>query len=255
MHRTHSTNWQESVCRRRPLPSSHPAHSSLRWPSATAKLFTRKTQELARRESEARQTSLRPTHTNSSSTSPLKDSISRSHFAIPPIHKNLRRSIPTPAFKKTKARLSIVPLPCLYRGISPQGSIFVSYAQADARDRISGAPIPEAPRNIWDAILTKDRLPFRLRARSEFEYVAAKPVGDGFTGPAVTEFRGQLFRPFLDGRITLSTQFLIAHGYTGETTEVFAYPTDPTYPTPFERVVGVPLKSYITVSWTYHFTR
>jgi hypothetical protein len=59
----------------------------------------------------------------------------------------------------------------------------------------------------------------------------------------------------MDGRMTLSTEFLIAHGYTGETTEIFAYPSDPTYPTPFERVVGVPLKYYVTVSWTYHFTR
>jgi hypothetical protein len=30
---------------------------------------------------------------------------------------------------------------------------------------------------------------------------------------------------------------------------------DATYPTPIERVVGVPLKSYITLTWTYHFGR
>lgn len=77
----------------------------------------------------------------------------------------------------------------------------------------------------------------------------------GFTGPSVTEFRGQLLRPFRDGRLLLSTQVLIAHGYTGETTEVFAYPTDPTFPTPIERVVGVPLKSYITATITYRFFR
>jgi hypothetical protein len=58
-----------------------------------------------------------------------------------------------------------------------------------------------------------------------------------------------------DGRITISTQFLIAHGYTGETTETFAYPTDHSYPSPVERVVGVPLKSYITATITYHFLR
>jgi hypothetical protein len=136
-----------------------------------------------------------------------------------------------------------------------QGSLFISYAQADARDRLLGSPTPEAPRNIWDAVLTADHLPYRLQARSEFEFVRAKPLGDGFIGPAVTEFRGQLLRPFYDGRMTLSTEFLIAHGYTGETTETFAYPSDPTYPKPIERVVGVPLKSYITASWTYHFTR
>jgi hypothetical protein len=55
--------------------------------------------------------------------------------------------------------------------------------------------------------------------------------------------------------MTLSTEFLIAHGYTGETTEVFAFPSDTTYPAPIERVVGVPLKSYVTVSWAYHFRR
>ncbi|HEY2820720.1 MAG TPA: TonB-dependent receptor [Candidatus Acidoferrum sp.] len=135
------------------------------------------------------------------------------------------------------------------------GSLVASYSQADARDRLSGAPVPEAPRNIWDAVGTYDHLPFRLQSRAEFEYVAAKPVGDGFTGPSVTEFRGELLRPFLDGRLLFSTQFLIAHGYTGETTEFFAYPTDPTFPTPIERVVGVPLKSYITATITYRFSR
>ena len=27
---------------------------------------------------------------------------------------------------------------------------------------------------------------------------------------------------------------------------------DPTFPTPIERIVAVPLKSYITVTWAYH---
>lgn len=36
-------------------------------------------------------------------------------------------------------------------------------------------------------------------------------------------------------------------------TEVFAFPSNPTYPTPIQRVVGVPIKSYVTVSWTYRF--
>jgi Carboxypeptidase regulatory-like domain len=135
------------------------------------------------------------------------------------------------------------------------GSLFASYAQADARDRLTGAPVPEAPRNLWDVVGTYDHLPLHLQSRAEFEYVAAKPVGDGFTGPSVTEFRGELLRPFRDGRLLLSTQFLIAHGYTGETTETFAYSTDPTYPTPIERVVGVPLKSYITATITYRFFR
>jgi hypothetical protein len=59
------------------------------------------------------------------------------------------------------------------------------------------------------------------------------------------EFRGALLRPFADGRMTVSTEFLIASGYTGQTTEAFALPSDATYPTPIERLVGVRLKSYI----------
>lgn len=44
--------------------------------------------------------------------------------------------------------------------------------------------------------------------------------------------------------------FLIASGYTGQTTEVLARPTDAA---PFERVVGVYLPSYVSLSFTYHF--
>ena len=136
-----------------------------------------------------------------------------------------------------------------------EGSVLVSYSQADARDRLTGAPVPEAPRFIWDTVATANRLPWHLRARAEFEYVRAKPLGDGSVGEAVPEFRGALLRPFYGGRMVLSTEFLIASGYTGQTTEVFAFPSDPSYPTPIERVVGVPLQSYVSLSWTYHFGR
>jgi hypothetical protein len=134
-----------------------------------------------------------------------------------------------------------------------RGSIYASYARADARDRLTGEPIPEAPRFIWDTVATEDRLPIGLHRRCEFDFVRAKPVGDGLTRPAVTEFRGALFRPFMDGRMTPATEFLIASGYTGETSETFAFPSDPTCLTPIEYVVGVPLKSYIALSWTYRF--
>jgi hypothetical protein len=136
-----------------------------------------------------------------------------------------------------------------------RGSIYVSYAQADARDRTTGQPVPEAPRMIWDAVATIKRLPFGLRARSEFEFVRAKPLGDGFIGEAVPEFRCAVLRPFFDGRMTLSSEFMIASGYTGQTTELFALPSDATYPTPIERVVGVPLKSFIALRWAYHFEK
>ncbi len=130
------------------------------------------------------------------------------------------------------------------------GSIYVSYAQADARDSQTGQPIPEAPRFIWDTVASYRRLPFGLWVRGEFEYVRAKPLGDGFTGVPVTEFRGAVLKPFRDETMSIAANFLIASGYTGQTTEVLALPTDPA---PFERVVGVPLKSYVSLSWTYYF--
>ncbi len=132
------------------------------------------------------------------------------------------------------------------------GALYASYAQADARDRQTGEPVPEAPRMIWDAVGSLYRLPLRLQARGEFEYVKPKPLGDGFTGVPVREIRGAIIRPFLENRISMAANFLIADGFTGQTTETLALPTEPA---PFERVVGVPLKSYISLSWTYYFKK
>ena len=130
------------------------------------------------------------------------------------------------------------------------GAFYVSYAQADARDTQTGQPVPEAPRTIWDAVASENHLPFRLQARGEFEYVKAKPVGDGFTGVPVREIRGAVLRPFNENRMSVGANFLIAGGYTGQTTETLALPGDPA---PFERVVGVPLKSYVSLSWNRLF--
>jgi hypothetical protein len=132
------------------------------------------------------------------------------------------------------------------------GAIYISYAQADARDAQTGEPIPEAPRTIWDAVASENHLPFHLQVRAEFEFVKAKPLGDGFVGVPVTEFRGAVLRPFYENRMSIAANFLIASGYTGQTTEVLALPSDTL---PFERVVGVPLKSYVSLSWTYYFKR
>ena len=132
------------------------------------------------------------------------------------------------------------------------GSFQVSWSRADARDRDTGQPTPEAPRLIWDGVGTADRLPFHLRARGEFEYVGAKPLGDGFTSVRVREIRGALLRSLGEGRMDLGVNFLLAAGYTGQTLETLALPTDPA---PFERIVGVPLKSYLSVTWTYNFRR
>ena len=68
----------------------------------------------------------------------------------------------------------------------------------------------------------------------------------------VNEVRGAILRTFLEDRMSIAVNFLIADGYTGQTTEVLALPTDPI---PFDRVVGVPLKSYVGLSWTYYFRR
>jgi hypothetical protein len=132
------------------------------------------------------------------------------------------------------------------------GSFQVSWSRAGARDLDTGQPTPEAPRLIWDGVGTTDRLPFHLRARGEFEYVGAKPLGDGFTGVRVREIRGALLRSFGEGRMDLGVNFLLAAGYTGQTLETLALPTDTV---PFERIVGVPLKSYVSVTWTYNFRR
>lgn len=99
---------------------------------------------------------------------------------------------------------------------------------------------PEAPRprTIADVLGTLDRLPFHLRARSEFEYVGAKPLGDGFTGVPVKEFCLALLRSFSAGRMSVGMNLFIARGYTGQTTETFALPDETA---PFERIVGMRL--------------
>jgi Carboxypeptidase regulatory-like domain len=130
------------------------------------------------------------------------------------------------------------------------GAVYVSYSEADARDTQTGEPVPEAPRMIWDAVASENQLAFHLQVRGEFEYVKAKPLGDGFTGVPVREIRGAVLRPFLDNHMSIGANFLLASGYTGQTTETLALPTDPL---PFERIVGVPLKSYVSLSWTYYF--
>ena len=132
------------------------------------------------------------------------------------------------------------------------GALYASYSQADARDRLTGEPVPEAPRNIWDAVASANRLPWRLQARGEFEYVKAKPLEDGFVGEPVREIRGALLRPFLQNRMSAGANFLLASGYTGQTTETLALPGEPA---PFERIVGVRLKSYFSLSLTYYFRK
>jgi hypothetical protein len=136
------------------------------------------------------------------------------------------------------------------------GSVLATFSKADARDLDSGEPTPEAPRTLFDLLGTIQKLPFRLQARGEFEYVGTKPLGTGClpnlngecTGTPVKEFRGALVRPFMNGRLDASVNFLIARGYSGQTTENF-------YPSDIQEVVGVRIPSYASVTLTYRFGR
>jgi hypothetical protein len=136
------------------------------------------------------------------------------------------------------------------------GSLLATFSKADARDLDSGLPTPEAPRTLFDLLGTVQKLPFHLQARGEFEYVGTKPLGTGClptlsnecTGTPVKEFRGALVRPFMNERMTAGVNFLIAGGYTGQTTENF-------YPSDIQEVVGVRVPSYASISITYKFGR
>ena len=130
------------------------------------------------------------------------------------------------------------------------GLLQASVSKADARDLETGVPVPEAPRFLVDVLGTVNKLPFGLQARAEFEEVGAKPLGDGFVGVPVKEFRGALVRSFIRNRMDLGLNFLIASGYTGQTTEVLALPGEDAAS---ERVVGVYLPSYVSLSYTYRF--
>jgi hypothetical protein len=66
----------------------------------------------------------------------------------------------------------------------------------------------------------------------------------------VREFRGALVRPFRNGKMTAGINFLVASGYTGQTTEVLALSGEGE---PSERIVGVRVPSYVTASYTYRF--
>jgi hypothetical protein len=137
-----------------------------------------------------------------------------------------------------------------------QGSFLATFSKADARDLDSGLPTPEAPRTILDFLGTVQKLPFRLQARGEFEYVPAKPLGTGCLpdpnaeciGVPVKEFRAAVIRPFKDGRLTAGVNMLIASGRTGQTLETFS-------PSDIPEVAGVRIPSYASVTLTYRFGR
>jgi hypothetical protein len=135
-----------------------------------------------------------------------------------------------------------------------QGSILATFSKADARDIDSGQPTPEAPRTIVDLLANTQRLPLKLQARGEFEYVGRKPLGTGCApdfnaqcaGVSVREFRAAVVRPFLNNRLDIGVNMLIAGGYTGQTVENL-------YPSVIAEPVGVRIPSYASVNLTYNF--
>ena len=165
------------------------------------------------------------------------------------------------------------------------GALLATFEQADARlVTPSFSIVPEAPRLIGDFTGTYQKLPFRLQAKGEFEYVGRKVVGNGCSessymsgdpnalnyyclGVANKEFRLAVSRPFLEGRLNVGVNMLIATGWTGQTTENFA--TASVYGpgkvgigsnglvsgNPVNEVVGVRIPSYASVSITYRFGR
>jgi len=116
------------------------------------------------------------------------------------------------------------------------GTLQAVLSKADAR--LSGGTIdgqqivaqvaPEAPRTIFDALATLDKLPLGLYGRGEYEYVGHKQLDLGnaqhpstYEAIPVGETRLAVVRPFLNGRLELGVNGMVARGYTGQTTETF----------------------------------
>ncbi len=163
------------------------------------------------------------------------------------------------------------------------GSLEATLEQADARlAGTSFSVVPEAPRLIGDLIGTYQKLPFHLQAKGEFEYVGRKVVGNGCDensylsgdpnalndyclGVPNKEFRFAAARPFLEGKINVGVNTMIASGWTGQTVENFAVAgvygpglvglgsNDLVAANPVSEVVGVRIPSYASVNLTYHF--
>ncbi len=180
------------------------------------------------------------------------------------------------------------------RQIFTNGSLQATFEQADARltnTAVMGYPagdsfsvIPEAPRLIGDIVGTYRKLPFKLQTKAEFEYVGRKVVGNGCNennflngDPNALheycldvpnkEFRLAVVRPFMEGRINVGVNMMIASGWTGQTTENFAAASvygpgkvgigsnGLVTANPVNEVVGVRIPSYASVNLTYRFGR
>ncbi|MGA3010317.1 MAG: carboxypeptidase-like regulatory domain-containing protein [Terracidiphilus sp.] len=117
------------------------------------------------------------------------------------------------------------------------GTVQAVFSKADARllgATIGGVTIPpqvtpEAPRTIFDALATLDRLPLGLHGRGEYEYVGKKQLDLGnpqhpstYEAIPVGETRMAVVRSFLNGRLEVGADGELTRGYTGQTTETFA---------------------------------
>jgi hypothetical protein len=113
------------------------------------------------------------------------------------------------------------------------GTLLGIFSKADARletfNGVPGTVVPEAPRTIFDALTTLDKLPAHLHARGEYEYVGHKFLDAAnaqhprqFEAIPVGEVRMAVVREFLDGRLELGADGMVSRGYTGQTTERLA---------------------------------
>jgi hypothetical protein len=116
------------------------------------------------------------------------------------------------------------------------GTVQAIFSKADARvwnEWTSGSgwnPTVEAPRTIFDSLVTLDKLPLDLHARGEYEYVGHKILDAPNSQDSwkqleaipVGETRLALVRTFLNGRLEVGGNGMIARGYTGQTTETVA---------------------------------
>ena len=128
----------------------------------------------------------------------------------------------------------------------------MSWSEADARDRQDRTPIPEAPRMIVDAVYETSRLPFGLTGKTEFEYVKAKPLGDGFKDIPLREVRFELSKNLQGDRWTVSANGQWMNGFSGQTLETIS--VDSSHAAT-EQPVGIPVVSYATLAVRYNFRK
>jgi hypothetical protein len=125
---------------------------------------------------------------------------------------------------------------------SGYGSVQAVFSKADARvlnefssdpgwtGNSGWNPTVECPRAIFDGLVTLDKLPLGLHGRGEYEYVGHRILDaansqDGWKqleAIPVGETRLALVRTFLDGRLEVGANGMLARGYTGQTTETIA---------------------------------